>query len=166
MCVVCRMSYAPITVLIATPIGPIHLWGDESALHGARIGAVTSLKLHQPKCGLMATAADELMRYFAGTLQHFSVPLAPVRSERGRVLRHGIIAVPYGQVATYGALARQLDSGARAVGAACRTNPIPIFVPCHRIISANPNTSYYSGGDGPATKAWLLSHERQHSSAI
>lgn len=64
-----------------------------------------------------------------------------------------------GETVTYGALARTHESAARAIGGVCRTNPFPIVVPCHRVVSAG-KTDYYSAGTGPTTKAWLLAHER------
>jgi len=157
------MTYAPITAVIATPIGKIYLWGDEVALHGIRISSNEMEVGAESASGAVAQAADAVSRYFAGDVRTFDIPLAASKTLRGAQLRAGIASVPYGQTLTYGELARQISSGARAVGAACRTNPFPIIVPCHRIVSASAQMSYYSAGDGPSTKAWLLAHEQRHS---
>jgi methylated-DNA-[protein]-cysteine S-methyltransferase len=74
-------------------------------------------------------------------------------------LRAGIAGVPYGETLTYGALARLIDSAPRAVGQACKRNPFPIIIPCHRVTSAS-GPEHYSGGAGISTKAWLLDFEQ------
>ena len=97
--------------------------------------------------------------YFAQKLQDFDLPLRPLVSKRGEVLRGGIASVPYGETLTYGSLAVQLDSAPRAVGQACKRNPFPIIIPCHRVTStAGPE--YYSGGAGASTKSWLIDFEK------
>ena len=105
-------------------------------------------------------ASAQLAEYFAGKRRDFDLPLQPARSDRGTALRLGIAAIGYGETASYGALAKALDSGPRAVGQACRRNPFPIVIPCHRVTSAS-GPEHYSGGDGVATKSWLLAFERR-----
>ena len=73
-------------------------------------------------------------------------------------LRAGIAAIPFGETRTYGAVADATGSIARAVGQACKTNAFPIIIPCHRVTSA-AGPEYYSAGDGPRTKTWLLDYE-------
>jgi methylated-DNA-[protein]-cysteine S-methyltransferase len=73
-------------------------------------------------------------------------------------LRAAICTIPHGQTARYGALAAQIGSGARAVGQACARNPIPVIIPCHRVLASN-GLGNYSGGGGIRTKQWLLAHE-------
>ena len=67
-------------------------------------------------------------------------------------------SIPYGTTATYGDLASRTGSCARAVGQACGANPLPIIVPCHRVVGSQ-GFGNYSGGNGPETKHWLLAHE-------
>lgn len=69
--------------------------------------------------------------------------------------------IPYGSVCTYGELARRLKSSPRAVAGACRANPLPLLVPCHRVVAANGAGGYLgqTSGHGPALKQWLLQHE-------
>jgi methylated-DNA-[protein]-cysteine S-methyltransferase len=159
------MRYAPILTNIATAIGTVHIWGDEAALWGVRIDSEAGLAKTDPLSGAVAQAAEELERYFAGALISFTTRCAPSRSPRGQELRAAIVAVPYGETATYSEVARHISSGPRAIGTACRTNPFPIIVPCHRIVSAHTDQSYYSGGGGPKTKAWLNAHERRYKGA-
>jgi methylated-DNA-[protein]-cysteine S-methyltransferase len=72
-----------------------------------------------------------------------------------------MLAIPPGEVRTYGALARKLRSSARAVGNACRANPVPMVVPCHRVVGATGLGGYMGAftGDPLAIKEWLLRHE-------
>jgi methylated-DNA-[protein]-cysteine S-methyltransferase len=94
----------------------------------------------------------------------FDIALAPANTLRGQALRGGLIGVGYGTTLSYGALARQLGSGARAVGQLCARNPFPIVVPCHRILGSG-GLGHYSAGDGITTKQWLLDHERRHGAS-
>ena len=67
-----------------------------------------------------------------------------------------MLAIPYGETRSYGDLARTTGGSARAVGSACGANPIPIFIPCHRVLAADHKLGGFSGGKGPQTKALLL----------
>ena len=153
--------YARDHALIATPIGAIRIEGDETTLLAVRIGA------DGPPCAgatpLVRAAAEQLLRYFSGDLKTFDLELPVLRTMRGRELRDGLVAVNYGTSVSYGELARRLASGARAIGQLCARNPFPIIVPCHRVLAAGGKMGSYSAGDGPATKQWLLDHERRHS---
>lgn len=160
------MTYAPHHATLATPIGPVTISGDSHAVHGVRIGhqgeAVTA-SVDAPAGSPVAEAAQQIEDYFTGVRQRFDLALVPLVSARGEALRHAIAAIPYGETMSYGALANSIDSAARAVGGACRRNPYPIIIPCHRVTSSNGAPEYYSGGDGPTTKAWLIAHERRHA---
>lgn len=143
--------------MIATPIGPIRIEAEGDVLTGIRIGGTVATDSEEP---LLAEAKAQLTAYFAGTLTDFDLPLAPLTSERGPELRDAICGIGYGETATYGDLAQRTGASARAVGQACATNAFPIIVPCHRVLGAGGALSYYSAGDGPETKIWLLKHER------
>ncbi|RME33802.1 MAG: methylated-DNA--[protein]-cysteine S-methyltransferase [Gammaproteobacteria bacterium] len=82
----------------------------------------------------------------------------PVSAFQAR-LRRALLAIPPGQTRTYGDLARQLGSSPRAVGQACRANPVPILVPCHRVVSARGDGGYMGQEHSPL-KGWFLEHER------
>ncbi len=154
------------TARIESPIGALTLKADGDYLTGIRIarggtpgdtGRVSGDMRHP----LLAEAIGQLQRWFAADLQAFSLPLAPLGSAEGEALRAGIAAIPYGETLTYGTLGDRIGSVARAVGQACKTNPYPIVIPCHRVTSA-AGPEYYSGGDGPRTKTWLLDFEYAH----
>ncbi len=102
--------------------------------------------------------------------QVLSRPLGPLRLPRGPAptpfqqrLRTALLAIPPGQVQTYGALARAMGTSARAIGAGCRANPLPVAVPCHRVVSARGFGGFAGAVAGPlhAFKIWLLRHEHQ-----
>ncbi|MEY2928314.1 MAG: hypothetical protein RL367_2791, partial [Pseudomonadota bacterium] len=135
----------------------------------ARIDALTSARIlprqsgeqHPANHPVLREAVSQVRAFFAGELTLFNLPLVGLGSEEGEKLRAGIAAIPYGKTITYGILATQTGSVARAVGQACKTNPYPIIIPCHRVVStAGPE--YYSGGDGPRTKTWLIDFEYDH----
>ncbi len=111
-----------------------------------------------------ANVVQQLMHYFSNPAYVFSVPLVCVGTPFQQRVWQALREVPVGQPCRYGDLARRLSSGPRAVGGACRANPLPIVVPCHRVVSAT-GLGGYSGvtqGLSPelAIKRWLLDHER------
>jgi methylated-DNA-[protein]-cysteine S-methyltransferase len=143
---------------LPSPIGVLRIEANETALLSLKIlplGSLPDVKVSPP---VLKHALDQLQAYFNGELRDFTLPIAPLSSPRGATLRAGICQIPYGATSTYGALAAKYASAARAIGQACRTNPLPIIVPCHRVISS-AGPEYYSGGEGPRTKAWLIDFE-------
>lgn len=152
------------TARIATPLGMIALAANDRHLLGVRIprdSAAGQEAGEPPAHPLLARAAAQLTEWFEGARMAFDLPLSPCDSEEGERLRAGIAAVPYGETMTYGDVAALTGSVARAVGQACKTNPFPIIVPCHRVVSAS-GPEYYSGGAGPRTKTWLIDFEHDH----
>lgn len=118
---------------------------------------------HDP--GILAPARQQLEAYFAGHLYGFDLPLAPqVSPFQSRVLE-ALRKVAYGTTVSYGELARRAGSprGARAAGMAVARNPIPIIIPCHRVIGANGALTGFGGG--LERKRWLLAHEQGLSAA-
>ena len=157
------MTYAPHLARLATPIGMVEVTGD-----AAQITSVTILSegapppLGAPPDTPVAEAVVQLAAWFAGERSTFDLPLMSLSSPRGMALRSGIAAIPYGKTLSYGALARMIGSAPRAVGQACRRNPFPIIIPCHRVTSSS-GPEHYSGGAGVPTKAWLIAFEAQQS---
>jgi methylated-DNA-[protein]-cysteine S-methyltransferase len=103
-----------------------------------------------------------LTRYFAGDAAALAaLPVAPAGTPFQRRVWERMSAIPAGDVLSYGALAGELGTSARAVGGACRANPIPIVIPCHRVVAAHGLGGYSGerGGDWLAKKRWLLAHE-------
>lgn len=110
---------------------------------------------------VLQQAADELGEYFSGTRVDFDVALDPRGTEFQLAAWSALRTIPYGETVSYGEQAKRLgDPGkARAVGAANGRNPLPIIVPCHRVVGANGHLTGFGGGI--ETKAWLLDHERE-----
>ncbi len=118
---------------------------------------------------LSKRAAQQLERYFQGILQIFDLPvdLSCITPFRQRVLRE-TCRIPYGTVTTYGALARAIgvSAAARAVGGALAANPIPLIVPCHRVVAVSGDLTGFSAAGGLSMKKFLLSLEHVDMSTI
>lgn len=108
---------------------------------------------------LLAEAQRQLRAYFEGKLSTFDLPLAPDGTAHQRRVWQAMQEIPPGEWRTYGALAAAIGSSARAVGTACGRNPIPIIIPCHRVLAAGGRIGGYSGSGGTGTKRFLLSLE-------
>lgn len=111
--------------------------------------------------GLAGQAAEALQRYFATAELPVDLPLVPAGTPFQRRVWQRLQRIPRGRTVTYGELARELGTSARAIGGACRANPLPLLIPCHRVV-AQGGLGGYSGERGGAwadTKRWLLRHE-------
>ncbi|KAA2313828.1 methylated-DNA--[protein]-cysteine S-methyltransferase [Pseudooceanicola sediminis] len=143
------------TACLDTPTGPLRLTEED--------GAITRLSwcLGQADLGgpaptpLLATALNQLRAYFAGTLRTFDLPLRVAGSDLQRAVCTVMQGIPYGETMTYGDIARRLDRPAQAIGQACGGNPIPVIIPCHRVLGAN-GLGGFSGQGGVETKIALL----------
>jgi methylated-DNA-[protein]-cysteine S-methyltransferase len=152
------MSYA----LIDTPLGPIGLDWESETLTGVDLapepvpGATPASNQEPP-----AAIARQLAAYFADGRCGFDLPVAIAGTPFQRRVWSAMCASPPGQTRTYGDLARELGSAPRAVGQACRANPCPIVVPCHRVVAANGLGGFAGDltGRKVAVKRWLLRHE-------
>jgi methylated-DNA-[protein]-cysteine S-methyltransferase len=107
---------------------------------------------------LLDEAARQLAEYFAGTRSRFDLKLAPAGSPFERSVWSAMEQIPYGETRCYGDLAHDVGSAPRAVGRACGRNPIPIVIPCHRVL-ARGGIGGYSGDGGLLTKRRLLALE-------
>ena len=112
----------------------------------------------QTETDLLLRARGQLHAYFDRALRAFDLPLAPAGSAFRRRVWAALQAIPYGATATYAALAAGLGSAPRAVGQANAANPIPILIPCHRVVAVG-GIGGYSGGEGLSTKRALLALE-------
>ena len=103
----------------------------------------------------------QLAQYFADPQQHFTLPVELHGTTFQQRVWRALTRIPPGKTLTYGELAGKLDSGARAVGNACRNNPVSIIVPCHRVVSVSGIGGYAGKTDGREInrKQWLLTHE-------
>ena len=111
------------------------------------------------KAPLLDRAAEQLGEYFAGTRHDFDLPLNPAGTPFQRRVWTEMARIPFGATESYGALTRRAGSVARAIGGACGANPIPIVIPCHRVVGEGGALGGFSGGAGPATKRALLELE-------
>jgi methylated-DNA-[protein]-cysteine S-methyltransferase len=107
---------------------------------------------------LLLEAKRQLAAYFAGRLKTFDLPVAPAGSAFEQRVWQLMAEIPFGETRTYGDLAHALAAMPRAIGQACGRNPIPIIIPCHRILAAD-GIGGYSGGKGVDTKRRLLALE-------
>ncbi len=96
----------------------------------------------------------------------FDLPMAEAKTDYQQHVREALLAIPAGQVMSYAELASELASGARAVAMACRHNPLPVIVPCHRIVAKNSMGGYAGATSGKPVeiKRWLLEHEHRSES--
>ncbi|MBV9824786.1 MAG: methylated-DNA--[protein]-cysteine S-methyltransferase [Alphaproteobacteria bacterium] len=137
-----------------TPVGRLTLDETDEAIVGVR-WCEDAQSNGSP---LLLEAARQLSAYLDGKLTAFDLPLGAAGSQFEQAVWAAMCAIPYGQTRSYGDVAHELDSGPRAVGRACGRNPIPIIVPCHRILGRS-GMGGYSGGTGLPTKQWLLGLE-------
>jgi methylated-DNA-[protein]-cysteine S-methyltransferase len=140
-----------------TPLGDLTLSEEDGAIVALDWGRGRD----QEATPLLARARDQLQDYFDGTRTAFDLPLAPHGTEFQRKVWQALTAIPAGQTRSYAEIARQVGCrAARAIGQANGANPIPILIPCHRVVAANGALGGYSGGEGEATKRYLLDLER------
>jgi methylated-DNA-[protein]-cysteine S-methyltransferase len=139
---------------ISTPVGQLTIEEADDAVVGVRWGGGASGN----GSPLLNEAARQLTAYFDGRLTRFDLPIHAAGSAFDQRVWAAMRAIPFGETRTYGDLAHATDSAPRAVGGACGRNPIPIIVPCHRVL-ARGGLGGYSGGDGLPTKTQLLALE-------
>jgi methylated-DNA-[protein]-cysteine S-methyltransferase len=148
-----------------TPIGPLMLIADDDGLRGIRFASKQSRvpedDTPEPDHPVLVETVRQLDEYFVGERQEFDLPLRPVGTPFQLAAWRALRAIPYGRTVSYGEQARRLGhpGRARAVGAANGRNPLPIVVPCHRVIGADGSLTGFGGG--LEIKAWLLDHERR-----
>lgn len=145
----------PFYVSLATPLGFLTVFEAADAVVAVEWGRTGKAR----PSPLLMEAKRQLDAYFDRRLKRFELPLAPAGSRFQRAVWDCMRAIPYGEARTYGELAKSLASVARAVGGACGRNPVPIIIPCHRVVGQGGRLGGYSGGDGLATKRALLAFE-------
>lgn len=127
-----------------------------SELDGSIIALDWGWSPFQAPSPLLMEAKRQLDAYFDGDLTHFNLPLKPMGTSHQEKVWDAMQEIPYGQTRTYGDIAIEIGSAAQAVGSACGRNPIPILIPCHRIIARAGKLGGYSGDGGLYTKRALL----------
>ena len=144
---------------VDSPVGRLALEADHDAVTGVRWTSRGERAGEGRPSPVLAEARRQLARYFAGRLERFDLPLDQHGTDFQKRVWAMMCNIPYGETATYGGIAMALGSGPRAVGMACGRNPIPIIVPCHRVLGAGGAEGGYSGGRGLPTKRQLLALE-------
>jgi len=146
-------------ISLKSPFGELSVFADANAIVALEWGRTDGGKASP----LLDEAARQLAAYFDGRLQAFDLPLAPSGTAFQKAAWQLMEEIPIGHTRSYSDLARDLDSGARAVGTACGRNPIPVIIPCHRVIGVGGGLGGYTGGAGDsagvATKRALLGLE-------
>lgn len=135
----------------------------------AENGFITGLSWHEPvetagsaeERKILAQALEQLKAYDDGELTEFNLPLKMKGTAYQLKAWAAIASIPFGQFQTYGEVAQSIQSGPRAIGSACRTNPIAVIVPCHRVLAADKKIGGFSAPGGLATKEFLLAHEQR-----
>jgi methylated-DNA-[protein]-cysteine S-methyltransferase len=149
-----------ICCFLASPVGRLALEADGETLTGVRWASAGERPPGSNKPSpVLKEACRQLERYFARKLKVFDLPLAGRGTDFQNSVWKMMREIPYGETATYGGMAMALGSGARAVGMACGRNPIPIIVPCHRVLGSGGKEGGFSGGQGLPTKRKLLALE-------
>ena len=131
-----------------SPIGGLRIHASAGLITAIDFGATNPLK-HRADDPLLDRAEQQLSEYFAGERTEFDLPLASEGSEFQKKVWAELRRIPYGETASYGDIARRLGYEpviSRAVGAANGANPIPIVVPCHRVIGSDGSLTGYAGG--------------------
>ena len=138
-----------------TPLGALTLSEED----GAIVSLDWGFGRDQAETPLLRAGRDQLQEYFDGQRTEFDLALAPHGTAYRQRIWQALRQIPYGQTVSYAALAVQAGGSARSVGGANAANPIPILIPCHRVVGSAGDGGY-SGGEGIETKKWLLTLER------
>jgi len=147
-------------IVLDSPLGHLGIrLQDDSIARLDYLGNRAALKPATTPLGRQLAA--QLAQYFADPQSRFTLPVQLHGTDFQQRVWRALIRIPPGKTLSYGGLAAKLDSGARAVGNACRNNPVSIIVPCHRVVSVSGIGGYSGKTDGREInrKQWLLTHE-------
>ena len=141
-----------------TPLGALTIFEESGSIVVIEFGRAATPQASP----LVVEAKRQLDAYFDGQIKEFDLPLAPLGTPFQQAVWALLSAIPFGATRTYGDLARRLGTSPRPIGGACGRNPIPIVIPCHRVVgTGSRRMGGYSGGEGIATKQALLRLEGQ-----
>jgi methylated-DNA-[protein]-cysteine S-methyltransferase len=151
----CGMPLCMLQKTVDTQFGSLVIVEKDDAIAGLLWGRAVA----EADSDLLREAVRQLKAYDAGALEQFDLPLRVTGSDFQIAVCDAIIAIPFGYTVTYGDIARNLGVPAQAVGQACGANPIPVIIPCHRVLGAKGLTGF-SGAGSVETKVALLRHEK------
>lgn len=132
-----------------TSIGVIGIAEDNGKITNLFFeNATVPAELEMLETPVLTEAFKQLDEYLSGIRKSFDLPLSPHGTPWQLKCWHALLDIPYGETATYGNVARRVNNpkGSRAVGLANNRNPIPVFIPCHRVIGANGSLTGFGGG--------------------
>ena len=155
------MSHGISETRITAPFGALCIRVGERAVLSIDFAQETGDAV-LPSSALARQTIALLRAYFDDPGTRFGVPLAPAGTPFQQRVWRALIEIPVGDVMTYGELAKRLDSAPRAIGQACAANPIPIIIPCHRVVARSGIGGFMGSGAAHPAKAWLLGHERRY----
>ncbi len=144
---------------VESPVGRLAVEADHDAVTSLRWVGDDERADDTSSTRVLTEAVRQLDRYFGRKLTQFDLPLAARGTDFQKRVWALMSDIPYGETMTYGGMATVLASGPRAVGMACGRNPIPIIVPCHRVMGGGRSEGGFSGGQGLPTKRKLLALE-------
>ncbi len=152
---------------ISTPIGLLAVSSERDAITGVHMESERHAPIDRGawtrddsnSCRALAEARVQLSEYFAGLRTTFALPLRVTGTTAQKAVWSALSRIPFGETQSYGAIAKEIGNpkASRAVGSANSRNPIPIIVPCHRVIGADGSLTGFGGG--VERKQWLLAHE-------
>ena len=146
-------------IICETRIGMLTLTCDGEALQSIEFGKIQREGVLWEEVGLLEAAKRELLEYLEGRRREFDLPLKPEGTEFQKRVWKALLTIPYGETRSYGQIAAQIGNpkACRAVGMANHKNPLPIVIPCHRVIGSGGSLVGYGGGLD--RKVWLLKLE-------
>jgi methylated-DNA-[protein]-cysteine S-methyltransferase len=147
---------------LPVPFGVLGIRCDDHALLGIAFLPATNKPQHASSA-FAETVCEQLLRYLEDPDTQFSVPLRLNGTLHQQKVWQAMCNIPRGETRSYGELAAELRSGAQAVGQACGANPIPIIIPCHRVVSKSGLGGFMGHASGASLdiKRWLLAHEQR-----
>jgi len=153
-------SAPPFAAILPAPFGALGVRVSADQLVALAFLAPGTALL-PPASPLLERVAEQLAAYYANPRHRFDLPIEARGSDFRRRVWQALLDIPSGHTSTYGELARRLGSSARAVGQALGDNPLPIVIPCHRVLAAHGLGGFNHAGDGYSldVKRWLLRHE-------
>jgi len=148
------------TAIIESPCGMLGILDNGHVLQAINFLYDTQ-PVRTPGSLFTETVANQLDKFFADPTFQFDLQLAASATPFQFQARQALLSIPLGKTMSYGNVAKTIASSARAIAGACRRNPVPIVVPCHRVVAANGLGGFSGAMDGRplATKKWLLKHE-------
>lgn len=145
-----------VSSIYPTPLGMFEVVHNEHFIFNA---SFTQKSGHTAKTALSELVYSELSAYFVNNHHRFQLPLKPQGSPYQQKVWNALLVIPVGRTLTYGELAVNIQSSPRAVGQACKKNPLALFIPCHRVVGKNDLGGYMGNPQALPYKEALLQHE-------